>query len=121
MMSMSSDGQAERPIPQPDTMVTPDEPALPAVIDYFQRAREIFDRAERGSPTRVEKSFRLAGGTILLRFANGALVPLLSRALAHLETASGGAALSLAAPSAPAGLGCPPLSRRHPAWLTRPT
>lgn len=95
MMLMNSDGQAERPIPSPDAMVTPDEPALPAVIDYFQRAREIFDRAERGSATRVEKSLRLAGGTVLLRFANGTLVPLLSRALAHLETAPGGGAPNL--------------------------
>lgn len=62
------------------------EPAPAAVLEYFHLAREIFDGVALESEDPVERRLRLAGGNILLRFANGALVPRLARALAHLET-----------------------------------
>lgn len=75
----------------PDSMSAIPDRAPAEAREYFETARGIFDGATRAAGAPIRRRLRLAGADILLCFANGALVPRLVRALAHLEVTDGDA------------------------------
>jgi len=55
---------------------------------FFDVLYRAFSRAERSAADSVERSFRIAGKTVSIRFAGAALMPAITPALEHLATGS---------------------------------
>ena len=64
-------------------------------IAFFEALAEGFRRAARAADT-IEKDYRVAGARLRLRFAGGALVPILDPALSHLAAEPSGGHSALA-------------------------